>query len=211
MNTPIPKSKKNFVDPAEFFHELLVSMKQDQMTERLGEIFLLIAEKYANHPWFVKYTHIREDLISVGVLACCKAFPKFRPDQNILGRDENGEVIRDEEGEIVSSTPVEWDGKVVPYDYKIHYNPLSLFTTVMKNAFRQFLSSHEYKHRNIVNKYRMEIGLDADEAYADMIRTQEENERIVIAEDDKEAEAFDFEDEEDYDEEIEEKENVIIW
>lgn len=194
---------KNFVEPREFFNELLHCMKDDEISERLGEIFLSIATKYVNHPMFVRYAHIREDLISVAAFACCKSYSKFRPDQNII-------LERDEDGEVTKTKKVEWDGKIVEYDYNKHYNPLSFFTTTMRNALFQYLKS-EYKESNALNAYRVDIGLEADTAYTEMMKEKEER-----ANEAEEAGLIDTDVDEDEDEEydpeiLDSKKPVIVW
>jgi len=71
--------KKNYIEPREFFDETIKCLQKDQMSNTLGDMFGMLAQKYCNHPLFVRYAHIRDDLISVGILACCNAFPKFKP------------------------------------------------------------------------------------------------------------------------------------
>lgn len=160
------QKSKNFLEPADFFRETLVCLRNDEnISDKLGMMFQMLGEKYVNHPKFVRYHHIRDDLISCAVLACVKGFPKFRPYRN--------DVIRDDNGEIITSTKVEWNGELVEYDYKTCNNPFAFFTTCATNEILQFLKS-EYGQKNIVNKLKLENGLEADEGYMDMMREKDD-------------------------------------
>lgn len=174
---------KNYIEPADFFRETLRSLIADEINDKLALMFMKLANKYANHQKFVRYHHIRDDLISTGIEACVKGFPKFRPMRNILERDA--------EGEIISSTRVEWNNKLTEYDYRINNNPFAFFTTCMHNDILQFLK-HDYNERNICNKIRLENGLDADEGYMEMMRKKGEvvKEYARESENDEDSEFF---------------------
>jgi hypothetical protein len=161
-------SKKNYIEPSDFFRATLESINHGEVSEELAKMFMALSDKYVNHPKFVRYFHLREDLIATGIMACCRAYDKFRPDRNLLTRDD--------EGEIIESEAVEWDGKIVDYDHTQHYNPFAFFTSVVHNAIIQVLKK-EYAQRNIVNAIRLEEGLDADYGYVEMIRETEEREK----------------------------------
>jgi hypothetical protein len=161
-------SKKNYIEPSDFFRATLESINQGEVSEELARMFMALSDKYVNHPKFVRYFHLREDLIATGIMACCRAYDKFRPDRNLLTRDG--------EGEIIDSEAVEWDGKIVDYDHTQHYNPFAFFTSVVHNAIIQVLKK-EYNQRNIVNAIRLEEGLDADYGYVEMIKETEDREK----------------------------------
>lgn len=154
----------NYVEPSEFFNETLKCLKNGEISNELGSMFLLLGERIVNHRHFVRYTHLRGDLISVCVHACCRAYDKFRPDRNILTRDEDGNIIKTE--------PVVWDGEMIEYDHKKHYNPHAFFTTVSFNALKQYLKQ-EYSHRNAINELKLDNGLDADYGYVEMMKERE--------------------------------------
>lgn len=156
--------KTNYLEPADFFRETIKCLKNDEMSDKLGSMFMMLCEKYANHPRFVRYHHIRDDLVSYALLACIKGFPKFRPYRN--------DLVRDEEGNIILSTKKEWNGEIIEYDYKTCNNPFAFFTTCATNEILQFLKS-EYNQKNVLNKMRLENGLEADVGYTDMIRDRE--------------------------------------
>jgi hypothetical protein len=153
-----------YIEPSIFFNETLKSIRNGQCSEELGSMFMLLSSKYVNSPKFVRYFHLRDDLIATGAMACLKAYDKFRPNRNILERND--------EGEITKTTPVLWDGKVIEYDPVLHYSPFAYFTTTIHNAIIQTLKK-EYNEKNIVNAIRVEEGLEADFGYNDMIEDQE--------------------------------------
>jgi hypothetical protein len=158
-------TKKNYLEPAMVFAELLKSIKQGRMSEALGSMVIVISTRYANHQMFVRYVHMREEIISNGVLACCKSYMAFRPDKNkVLSRDENGFVLESE--------PVYWDGEIVEYDYNIHNNPFTFFTTCIKNSNLQLLKKY-YKQKNIVNALLVQNGENADYGYEDMMKARQ--------------------------------------
>lgn len=161
--------KTNYLEPADFFRETIKCLKKDEMSEELGAMFYMLCEKYANHPRFVRYHHIRDDLISFALLACIKGFPKFRPYRN--------DLVRDEEGNIIQSTKREWDGEIIEYDYRTCNNPFAFFTTCATNEILQFLKS-EYNYKNIINKMRLENGMEADAGYTDMMKEREMAEKL---------------------------------
>lgn len=72
--------KKIYLKNKNLLAELEKSRKQDRITEELGEMFMLLSERNVNHRHFVRYP-FREDLISVGVMACCKAWKSFNPEK----------------------------------------------------------------------------------------------------------------------------------
>ena len=149
---------------------MLICLKEDEISENLGKMFMLLAERYANHPNYVRFFHIREDIISECIFACVKGFTKFRPYRSII-------LARDEQGNITDKKQVEWNGELVEYDYKTCNNPHAYFTTCMKHVLFSYLKD-EYNERNIVNKKKLELGLDADPAYMDMISEKERKERM---------------------------------
>lgn len=163
------KKNKNYLDPAEFYQETVACLRKDEISVKLCGMFQRLCEKYVNHPKFVRYHHIREDLISVGLMACVIGFPKFRPYRN--------DLVRDEEGNILTSTKKVWDGEHVEYDYRYCYNPFAFFTTCINNELLQFLK-REYTYKNVMNKMRLENGLEADAGYTDMLREKDRQDRI---------------------------------
>lgn len=185
---------KYYLTPQEFFAETIASMQAGKVSDKLARMFFKLCEKHANHPYFVRYHHIRDDLISASILGCVKGFNNFRPYKNTLIRDDNDEIL--------SSTKVAWNGEDVEYDYRTCNNPFAYFTSCASNEILQFLKS-EYKQRNVVNRVKLESGLDADEGYLDMIREKENEAKRIAAEEELDLE----EDEED----VSEAGGMIEW
>jgi hypothetical protein len=160
--------KKNYLEPSDAFDELLICLQDGNMSEKLGGMIIKISEKYVNHPMFNRYVHLRQDLIANGIMACVRSYTAFRPDKNIITRDDDGEIL--------TSTAVVWNGNLVAYDYNIHNSPFTFFTTCIRNANLQLLKK-EYKQKNIINGLLVESGEEADFGYTEMMKQQEENER----------------------------------
>ena len=147
-----------YIDPAEFFQEMLVCLNAGKVSQKLGSMFMILSEKNANHRYFVRYVHIRDDLISEGVAICCEKFDKFRP----LRSDDDGNVV-------------EWDGTMLDYHYLTCNNPFAYFTRVIHNAFKGYLKRQEYRERNIINELRLQNDLPADAGYMDMMSDSSES------------------------------------
>lgn len=77
-------TNRNYTEPKDFFNEMLKCLNNNEISDELTRIFMLLAEKFCNHSQWVRYRHIREDLISEGVLSCIRAYDKFSP-YNKLG------------------------------------------------------------------------------------------------------------------------------
>jgi len=67
---------KNYLNNPDLLEELTQCQDEGVMSDRLGQMFLLLAQKYAQHRYFNQYPY-KEDLIGTGVLACCNSFMKF--------------------------------------------------------------------------------------------------------------------------------------
>jgi len=147
------EQKKEYLTQRELFEEIIKCRIDGQISNKLGSMFMKLSSKVANHYKFVRYIHIREDLIAAGAMACCKAFEKFHP-------YKDKDIDWDEE------TPIE-------YDYLIHSNSFAYMTSSIWNAFLQVLK-REYKFSNVVNASRIKEGYDASFGYTDMIAEQEE-------------------------------------
>lgn len=146
-------ARKDYLTQRELFEEIIKCRIEGQISEKLGAMFIKLSSKLANHYKFVRYAHIREDLISMGSMACCKAFQKFHP-------YKDKDIPWDEE------TPIE-------YDYLTHSNSFAYMTSSIWNAFLQLLKK-EYAFTNAVNASRLEEGHDASFGYNDMISEREE-------------------------------------
>lgn len=142
--------QKFYLPPDVFFKEVLIAKTKGFITNELGAMFLLLSKKASTHRYWNRYTHLRDDIESEAVVACMKAFDGFKPYQKA------------HEAEVG-----EWDGvTIVDYDYKLHYNPHAWFTTAIMNQLKGFLK-YEYKHKNIFNKMKQEMGENPDYGYLD--------------------------------------------
>ena len=82
-NNEPAKNKKHFIDKNEFLDEVIKSQKQGKVTERLGQIFLTLSEKYTQHKDFVRYPpEVKQDLINEGTIVCLKGYDKFDPERS---------------------------------------------------------------------------------------------------------------------------------
>lgn len=154
------KNSKHYLNNSDFFYALIDSRRKNRITDKLAMMFMLLAERNVNHRHFVRYYHLRPDLVAVGQLACVKGFPKFRPFKD---KDKS----------------LEWEETMyeIDYDYKVCNNSHAFFTTCIRHALFQYLKS-EYNQSNIVNKARLEEGLDASFGYVDMIAEKEAEEAL---------------------------------
>lgn len=73
--------KKYYMTNKELLAEIVSCQKNGVMSEKLGEMYMLLSERNINHRHFVRYP-FRDDLISVAVTACCAATFKFNPDKS---------------------------------------------------------------------------------------------------------------------------------
>lgn len=182
------EKNKNYIDPKDFFREMLITLRDGKISDKLAMMFTLLSERYTNHRNFVRYTHLRDDFVRIGVVACCKGWPKFR-------------VFKDKDNP--------WDGEtIVEYDYKTCNNPFAYFTTCIRNDFFNFLT-HEYNQSNIYNKIKTENDLEPEYGYTEMIKEQEEKERFSKVEDEEEEKSIIPE--EDSEEEDDSNDGEIIW
>lgn len=149
-------SKPNYLSQSELYNAVIDARIKGYITNDLGEKFMLLATKCANHRNFVRYHHLKEEIIAIGAAACCKAFLKFRP-------YKDKEIVWDEQ------TPI-------TYDHNVCSNIFSFFTTVIFNDIIHFLKK-EYKQSNIINEKRLEQGLDASFGYVDMVSEKEASDK----------------------------------
>lgn len=70
-----------YLNPQEFQKEVLFSQKQGRVSDKLGEMFRLLADNLACKGCFHSYTYI-EDMKSNAVLGCIERFKKFNPDRS---------------------------------------------------------------------------------------------------------------------------------
>lgn len=151
-------NKDNFyLTGQDLFDEIIKCRINDhKISNTLGEMFFLLSTRYSNHRNFVRYYHIKQDLIAAGVEACCKAFYKFRP-------YKDKEIVWDEQ------TSLE-------FDHNIHNNSFAYFTTAIHHNFLAIVKK-EYAQSNILNEMRLNNDMDASFGYLEMMSDKEEKER----------------------------------
>lgn len=159
VETEAPKKKKNYLNQRDLYEEIIrCKMNNNIISDKLGNMFLLLASRYVNHRDFVRYNHIREDLIALGAMACCRAFYKFAP---------------------YSDMTTEWDENTfITYDYTVCSNPFAYMTTSVRNAFLQFLK-REYAYSNAINATRLKEGFDASYGYTEMVLEKEAEQKSL--------------------------------
>lgn len=168
MNAPQRDDSDDYIKTNVFFDEQVRVLKLGEITNELGEMFMLLASRYVNHPNWNRYYHLRDDMIAAAVMACCRDCFKFRPIRNT--------IVRNASGEILSSTPVHWDGKDLEYHHTEHYSPLAYYTTVCRREFTDIVMK-AYQQRNIVNQLLIDSGLEADEGYLSSMKAKEQREK----------------------------------
>jgi hypothetical protein len=147
-----------YLPPAEFFAEVLKCKIDGKISERLGRMFLLLSEKTTNHRYWIRYAHLKEDMVAESCHACIRAFKGYRPFTPAYV-EEHGE----------------WDGvTMVDYDYISCYNPHGWFTTSIMNRLKQFMRA-EYNQLNIVNKQKVALGLDPSFGYEEVMEKEYED------------------------------------
>jgi hypothetical protein len=149
------KESTHYLSSADFFAAIIESRIEGKISNKLAMMFVLLAERNVNHRNFVRYHHIRADLVQTGQLEGVIAFEKFRPFKSKEDSDlweENKETIE--------------------YHHDHCSNSFAYFTTCIRHALIKFLKS-EYNESNIINKTRLDSGLDASYGYLDMMAEQE--------------------------------------
>jgi len=124
--TPTTKKTKLYLKPAIFFDETLSSLRDDKMSNKLGIMFQLLSTKYNNSHMFVRYSHVREDMIATGVLACVKGFDKFEPYNKLGLAIKNGLLEQSDEDPSVFSYSD--SGEMITFhfqDIKQHKQPIT--------------------------------------------------------------------------------------
>lgn len=124
--TPTTKKTKLYLKPAIFFDETLSSLRDDKMSNKLGIMFQLLSTKYNNSHMFVRYSHVREDMIATGVLACVKGFDKFEPYNKLGLAIKNGLLEQSDEDPSVFSYSD--SGETITFhfqDIKQHKQPIT--------------------------------------------------------------------------------------
>ncbi|WGH49897.1 hypothetical protein [Alishewanella phage vB_AspM_Slickus01] len=140
-----------YLPPDVFFEEVLRCKIKGEISQELGRMFLLLAEKTTQHRSWVRYHHIKQDMISEAVLVCVgKGFQKYKPFQDMS----------------------QWDGKtMVKYSYLTCWNPHAWFTKCIFNQLKGFMKS-EYGVTNVRNKIRLDNGLETTYGYDQVLENE---------------------------------------
>lgn len=158
------KTSEHYLASSDFFAALVASKITGKISDKLARMFILLSERNANHRNFVRYTHIREDIIAIGQLACLKGFDSFRPFKDKERSDEWAENKVD-----------------IEYNHEWCSNSFAFFTTCIRHAIIQHLKT-EYNQSNIKNKRRLELGMDASFGYTDHIKEKEDEAKRAAGE-----------------------------
>ncbi len=135
---------KHYIDKKEMYEEVIKTREQGRVTEKLGQMFMTLAENYSHDRKFREYERrygraFKEDLIATGLHACIKAAPKFNPEESD--------------------------------------NPFGYFTTCLFRAYIGYLKK-EYGYMNTKNALKVDQGLRGDYGYEEMIKEQEEAQKV---------------------------------
>lgn len=72
------KKPINYMTNKEFYAELIECQKKGKISNELGKMFLMLAERYSSKANFSGYTY-RDEMVGFGIVACCAAYQKFDP------------------------------------------------------------------------------------------------------------------------------------
>lgn len=107
--TPRPKP---YLRNKDFLAELIECQEAGKMSDKLGEMFMMLAERYSSKYQFAGYSY-RDELVNNAIVACCNAWNKFDPGKSsnpfafftvvtnnafiqILNKEKRQQMIRDE-------------------------------------------------------------------------------------------------------------------
>ena len=72
------KKEEGYLSNKEMFAELLDCQSKELVSNKLGKMFMILANRYATKPNFSGYSY-KDEMISNGVVSCCAALMKFNP------------------------------------------------------------------------------------------------------------------------------------
>lgn len=122
--------RKAYLTSEQLIEEYRNCKKLGKLTSKMAEYFMMIAERYSRHPWFVGYSY-REDLVAAGVLALVNTWHKFDPDKPYFTKDGKPRT----------------------------HNAFAFYTQCCYYAFRDYLRD-EKRESDIKNKLLIEHGYD---------------------------------------------------
>jgi len=151
------ETKKKFYLPANvFFDEMVRCLQDGKISDTLGRMFMLLAEKHAMHRNFIRYTHLREEIIGESIVACVYAFPRFNPYRKEYEKEHG-----------------KWDGSDLDYHHTKHHNPHTFFTTSIRNHLFNYVMK-EYDQSNVTNAIKVQHGMDPSHGYEDAMKAKEQ-------------------------------------
>ena len=75
------KGDKNYLTNSEIYPALMRAKKLSRITPELGKMFIILVNRYSEHPWWIGYSQLwREEMKQEALLALCKGALKFNPD-----------------------------------------------------------------------------------------------------------------------------------
>ena len=75
------KKEEGYLSNNEMFKEVIKCQLDDQISDKLGRMFMIMSRRIATKPNFSGYSY-KEEMIGNGVVACCGALHKFDPDKS---------------------------------------------------------------------------------------------------------------------------------
>lgn len=73
------KNDKYYINNKEMLEEIIKSKKQGRMTERFGEMIMILARRYSSQGSYASYTY-REDMESYAFTIVCRGWDSFDPE-----------------------------------------------------------------------------------------------------------------------------------
>ena len=104
--------EEGYLSNKEMYAEVIKCQENDEISDKLGKMFMILARRYATKPNFAGYSY-KDEMISHGVVACVASLHKFNAEKGnnpfayytsiihnafiqILNREKNQHNIRDE-------------------------------------------------------------------------------------------------------------------
>jgi DNA-directed RNA polymerase specialized sigma subunit len=75
------KKEEGYLSNQEMFKEVLKCQSNDQISDSLGKMFMIMSRRIATKPNFSGYSY-KDEMIGNGVVACCAALHKFDPEKS---------------------------------------------------------------------------------------------------------------------------------
>lgn len=72
--------KKNYLNNKDMLEQIKLSREQDQMTDELAKMMMMLAHRFASRPNFAGYSYV-EDMEAYAVMQIVKTWRSFNPDK----------------------------------------------------------------------------------------------------------------------------------